>query len=283
MDLILLKDRMEELGVDNPHIASGEIRAACPFHGGGNPTSFAVNLEKGAHCFSCRTKFHTVDDLIKALSERAGVGYVPISKDLDFVFDFLEMPREIKPAPVDPGIIQYYEEDFDHFYQEWGVSREVHDRHQLKIDPFTGAECFPIFDRHQNFWGFVERSKGPKRSIYRYPKGLDKKTMLIGEGSLPKHLDEIWVVEGVRDLCAVETKLGVRAVALGGASLAPEQAKILSRVADKVVCATDNDEAGQGAWEQFEEKIPLSKLYTASFDGKDPMDATGFEVFHAIF
>jgi DNA primase len=292
LDLDMMVSRLDSLGVENAHIKGSEIRSCCPLHEGENVTSFSVSENGKSFCFACEKGFHSFDGLIKHLSEKAGVPFESFEMSVDHLFDFLEDSHEMPVEPMVKAGIDRFKVDYDHFVREWGISREVAERHRLRINPQNGHECYPIVDHRGDFWGFVERykgpnRKGPNRSIYRYPKNIKKGKILLGEGEIEEegYRGNVWVVEGIRDLCAIETKIeGSRALALGGARLSDDQARYLGRF-DRVICATDNDDAGIRVLMQFEKKIPPSRLMFAQYGGKDPAskEATNFRLRHPVF
>jgi DNA primase len=286
IDLDMIAQKLDSLGVENVHVSRGEVRSSCPLHGGENPTSFSVSPEGKSYCFGCLEGYGSFDALIRKLSKEAGVPFESFETNIDHLYDYLDEHHEMVLEPLRWEIMGRYIRDDDHFVRSWGISYSVVARHNLRIDPNNHHELFPIVDHGANFWGFVERWKGIKRSVYRYPKDLDKKKILLGQGVIEDegYRGPVWVVEGVRDLCAIETKIdGARAVALGGARLSDEQSRYLMRF-ESVIAATDNDEAGIRALMQFEEKIPPSQLLFAQYPGKDPAACKGtFKLRHPIF
>lgn len=282
MDVQTLRDILEEMGVEQLSTQGNEVRASCPFpsHEDSTPSFFA-NPENGSFCFSCGKKHHTIQALLDELAQITGVGYFdPVSWiDADTLFDF-SPPVEEMAHPMQKTTLRHYIADTEYFLKDWGVS-EVVERRQLRLDPYTGHEVFPILDEKEILWGFVERFQGPKRSIYRYPAHWPKKNYLLGENDTRR--DEVWVVEGVRDLCHIESKVpGARAVALGGWTMSREQIRKLHRFRRIVLCL-DNDDAGRKGTREARRRLPLSGLYIANYRGKDPAEAKGFEVHHAVW
>jgi hypothetical protein len=181
---------------------------------------------------------------------------------------------EPRPKPLNPDVLRLYRHDVAYFVENWGVSEEVVERHQLRLDPYKGSECFPIFDMHQNYWGCVERRSAAPRSIYLYPPGLSKSTLLLGEEQVPR---DVWLVEGVRDLCVLETKRPhIRAVALGGSTPSAAQIQKL-RGYDTVTLCLDNDAAGWEGVRKLMRVLPFSGLRVAEYTGKDPAEGSAFK------
>lgn len=273
-----MADKLEEVGVERVSIKGAEVNCRCPFHDDGSP-SFFVNPSKGkAHCFGCGVKFGSIGGFLEVLSKKTGKtinhNYQHTPESL---FSFIDYKREEEGQlpSLNPSIIRTYKQDPDYFIQNWGVSKEVVEKRQLVLDPQTGAECFPIFNLQEELLGFVERwpPTGDKRSIYKYPRSFKKSKLLIG--NMP-HMKEVWVTEGMRDLCRVETLLGVDAVALGGSEPSDYQIELLKRF-DKVVLCLDNDEAGKKGRDKLIEVIRPKVLYIATYEGGDPCSGKGFK------
>ncbi len=274
MDLQLIADKLNEMGVEKVAIKGSDVMSCCPFHPDRSP-SFGVHPEKGANCFACGARFSTVDRMFTALANKTGQSYTPMFRDLPSNYEWMPEPVEV-PKPLNIKVLRYYKENHDHFVREWRISYDVSQKRNLKIDPFSGNECFPIVDSDGDYWGCVERTPpvGKSRSRYHYPPNYPRRNILIGEDQAD---GEVWVVEGVRDLCAIETKTGKSAVALGGAKISRRQLDKL-RAYDKIVLCLDNDRAGRECRDEIKSKLALDKVYVAKYTGKDPMEANEFEV-----
>lgn len=278
MDPEIIAAKLEELGVDGVFIQGQDVMCLCPFHPDHKP-SFGVHPDRGANCFACLVRFHSADAALEAIANKWDMEYTPIHQSLPPGFDLLDIPEDPEPQPLNPGVINFYNKDVKRFEDEWGCSREVVENRRLCIDPSTNAECFPIFDKHNNYWGMVERhvsDDGSRR--YHYPANYPRRNILFGEDKAEEHPEDVWVVEGVRDLCAVETKVpGVVCVAIGSARVSDKQLDTLM-LCDKITLALDNDEAGRRGRDYILNKLPQTKVNVAKFKGKDPVDASEFEV-----
>lgn len=274
MDLELIVDKLREIGVERVTIKGQNVMCVCPFHPDRNP-SFGIHPERGGNCFACNTKFPTADIALEEIAKKKGADYVPIYREIPIDYNFLPK-EEIEPEPLNPNVLKFYKEDDEYFIKNWKVSKEVVHRRRLVRDPYSEAECFPIFDSESNYWGVVERhgATDTKRSYYHYPPGYPRRNILLGEDQTG---EEVWIVEGVRDLCAIETKVGVSAVALGGAKASDEQIRKIRKF-DKVVLALDNDRAGRQCRDYLLDRLAISKVNVAKYNGKDPMEATDFEL-----
>lgn len=275
-----LADKLKEIGLSSVQVKGTEVMAACPYHEEQTVGAFFVNPDNGFICHSCK-KSGSIDKFFKDLSKKMGVK-ITYEVSEENVFSFLDYEvQDETPPDLNPRVIDTYIDDPSYFRKEWGISEEVANNRRLVIDPDSRAECFPIFDYSFKFRGFVERWPGIPRSTIKYPKGLDRNRILIG-AVLPEEArsqsqpfyGEIWVTEGVRDLCGLESKLGVRAVALGGCYASAYQISLLKRY-NKVVLALDNDEAGKAGVERIKDRMEVS---TAEYIGKDPLEGQNFKV-----
>ncbi len=279
MDLQIIADKLNEMGVERVQIKGSDVMCCCPFHPDRSP-SFGVHPDNGANCFACGARFSTADKMFQALADKTGQKYTPIYRDIPENYDYLPEIVE-EPRPLNKKVLRFYKDDPEYFIEKWGVSREVIDRRQLKIDPFTSNECYPIIDSNGDYWGCVERTPpvGKLRSRYHYPPGYPRKKILIGEDRVE---GQVWVVEGVRDLCSVETKTGESAVALGGAKISRFQLDKLKRY-DSIVLCLDNDRAGRECRDDIIQKMPFDRVLMARYNGKDPVEATDFDIIKSVF
>lgn len=275
---------MLALGCEGVYVHGEEVYCRCPSpeHEDNNP-SFSANVERGAHCFSCGYSFKTVDKFLSTLAKEKGVPFQSLEPDPTSLRARFTRIMEVKkePEPLSDGIIRFYKKDPEYFIREWNATEEIAERRSLLIDPDDEAECFPIRDRRQRLWGFVRRWEGKKRSIYRYPPSLEKGNFLLGE-DYPARADvrDIWLVEGVRDLCRLESVTDHVGVALGGSSTSDVQLEKLKRY-DTVTLCLDDDEAGWDETKYLLEVLPTDSLYVAEYDGSDPGNSREFSRYPA--
>lgn len=263
-----LADKIRNQGF-SVQVRGNEIFCVCPFHDESNP-SFSVNFDKGAHCFACGYKAKSIDRFLRDLSHVTGMEYEPIFSEGDLSGISLEI-EEKEVDPLDISALKYYTRDDQRFIDNWHVDVRTIEERRLLVDPIKDAECFPIIDRMGNFWGCVERTKGKTRSKYHYPPKIEKSSILLGENLAE---EEVWVVEGIRDLCYVESNFGVRAVALGTAIASAEQIDLLKRF-DHVYVCLDNDRAGFLGAKKIISEIHPFNLSIIGYNGKDPVEMDG--------
>jgi DNA primase len=121
-------------------------------------------------------------------------------------------------------------------------------------DRFRGRVVFPLFDHRGNVCGFAGRllPGGKEQNLAKYINSPDtpayhKSLMLYGlnvtKNDIKKEKTAI-VVEGELDLIS-SWQVGVKnVVALKGSAFTQEQARLLSRFADRAILAMDTDFAG---------------------------------------
>lgn len=274
----MLADKLRDGGF-SVQIRGDEVFSVCPFHDDRNP-SFSVNFYKGAFCFSCGYKARSIDKFLKDFSKRTGVEYEPLFSEGDLSGIVLHIEEKKPEAPLDISALRYYTQDVERFRREWFVSEKTIEERRLLIDPAKDAECFPIVDRMGNFWGCVERTTPSEssRSKYHLPPKIEKSLMLLGEDLAE---EEVWVVEGVRDLCYVESNFGIRAVALGTAIPSDEQVDLLKRFEHVYICL-DNDKAGVLGAKKIISEIHPSNLSVIGYNGKDPVEMDGDYEIHPM-
>jgi 5S rRNA maturation endonuclease (ribonuclease M5) len=277
MDIAFVYDKLLEFGCEKVSVVGKNVMCLCPFHPERRSPSFGVHPQNGANCFACGVKFKSIDKLFRVLADKRGIDYEGLYTEMPENFDLFP-DEEPEPEPLNANVLKFYRRDDDRFKNGWGVSQEVIDRRRLCVDPSTDAECFPIFDRFDQYWGMVERHTGGKRRRYHYPSGYPRSSILLGEDQAIAHSGDVWVVEGVRDLCAVETKVdGAVGVALGSAWASDEQLDTLRKF-DSITLALDNDDAGKKGRDWIMKNLDPTNINIAKYQGKDPMDALDFQV-----
>ncbi len=278
MDTQSIADRLRELDCEQVKVVGQDVMCCCPFHPEREP-SFGVHPDRGANCFACGVRFHDAEKMFEALHEKRGIEYVAPYRDIGPDFNFFPI-LEPDPEPLNANVLKFYRRDDEHFIKTWGITQEVVERRHLCIDPTSGSECFPIFDVHDRYWGMVERFVIGKHRRYSYPRNYPRRNILFGEDEAKKHPDNIWVVEGVRDLCAVESKVpDCRAVALGTARITDEQISTLRELDyENLVLCLDNDKVGRQGRDYLLSRLDVTRISIARYSGKDPVEAENFDV-----
>lgn len=153
-------------------------------------------------------------------------------------------------------------------------------------DRFRGRIMFPIHDHFGKAVGFTGRilpelDNGETGKYINSPETpiFNKSKVLYGFWATKRNIREAktaLLVEGQMDfLMAYQT--GIKnVIATSGTALTPEHLKVLKPIAEKIVMAFDNDEAGLNAIERAIDLIGSNDFNVAVFDlgeHKDPADA----------
>ncbi len=146
-------------------------------------------------------------------------------------------------------------------------------------DKFRNRIVFPIYDALGNICGFGGRAMGGDEPKYlNSPETLlyKKSDLLFGYHLAKKHIREtetVMLVEGNLDVITCHQFGFCNTVAASGVGFSESQAKMLKRMATRVVLAFDADSAG---WQATERILPLLfaqglLVYTLMIpNGKDP-------------
>jgi len=153
-------------------------------------------------------------------------------------------------------------------------------------DRFRGRIMFPIHDHFGKVVGFTGRilpelDNGETGKYINSPETpiFNKSKVLYGFWATKRNIREektAFLVEGQMDFL-MTYQTGIKnVIATSGTALTPEHLKVLKPIAEKIVMAFDNDEAGLNAIERAIDLIGSHDFNVAVFnlgDHKDPADA----------
>jgi DNA primase len=122
--------------------------------------------------------------------------------------------------------------------------------------------------------GVIYRKLDSGRPKYLYPRGFRIGKVLFGSWKICAHHKRIAIVEGPLDAIAA-WEARIPAVALLGARLSPDQAKLIRSLGIRsVVTMTDNDQAGYEAVISVKDGLPGINVevgwYRHTWKSKDP-------------
>jgi len=290
-----------------------EARGMCPMHKSrtgkedSNP-SWWINLETGMHmCFSCGYKGNLLQ-LIADVNEfyvaswgndkghdyRAAEEWLATVAEIkpEKLLEILRsLPDYISPAAKPLEMSEARLAVFVNPPTDQLLSRKLSDTSAISYsvlwDESKKNWVLPLRDPHtRKLLGWQEKGT-VERTFYNRPPGLQKSKTLFGVEHLQE--DQIVVVESPLD-CVRIASAGIKgAVAVCGASVSPEQVKLL-RYSDKIICAFDNpnlDNAGRKASEEmraYARKYGLNLYFFNYGDSnkKDPGDLTDEEIVWGI-
>lgn len=248
---------LDRLGLEYDH-RGYEYFGRCPGHikavgrEDQNP-SWSINEETGAHhCFSCGYKgslitlvadlleFEDLDSARKWIRTNASVDLETLSTELAGLKDkTYYLP---KPVPMSEARLAVFSDPPDWAMKERGLTVEACQHHGVRWLSTESSWITPI----RNPVDFKLMGWQEKGQVHRHfrnrPTGLKKSSTLFG---LEKFSDgQMVIVESPLDAVRL-TSLGIPGgIATCGAIVSEEQIKLM-RVADKIIVAMDNDDAGR--------------------------------------
>lgn len=259
--------RFEVLGT------SGTERVCrCPWHDDGGKPNLYVNAAKGLYlCHSCGAK----GSLATLLDDGE---LLPAPSLDDLRTKLYKAQRTGKPAlrPKPETTLDRYEDTMHNYWtKNRGFSHATIKSFGLRYDILTDCAIIPIRDPEGRLLGVIERRLDGSKPKYNHPSGFKAGGHLFAAWRARRHR-RVALCEGPLDAVAC-WDAHVPAVAMHGARLAEDQAKILKQIGVyNVVIMTDNDDAGRNAIPQIHEALKGSGIqvevaqYQPDWRAKDP-------------
>jgi hypothetical protein len=296
---------LDALGMDFTEHGA-EANSLCPAHLArtgkqDNSPSWWINLDTGQHiCFSCGYKgnlaqlvcdvnefYHkTWDnkysyDYDTARTWLSEISSIPIEKLLEMV---KSLPNRIEPVPkpleMSEARLAVFTEPPVEALAKRGVTPEAAAKYGVLWDNGKATWILPLREPHfSRLMGWQEKGT-LNRTFFNRPAGLQKSKTLFG---IENQNDNVtYVVESPLDCLRFHTAGFPGAVAICGATPSEEQVKLL-RYSEKIVCAFDNDKAGNKASEEmrkFARKYGMNLFFFnyGSSGVKDPGDMTDEQI-----
>jgi DNA primase len=156
-----------------------------------------------------------------------------------------------------------------------GFKKRTLRQFDVRINPSSNYPTIIPLKEQGIFKGYVCRRADHEEPKYLYNDGFSKKNTLFGD--LEKGL--VMVVEGSLDRMKVHQHGFKNVAALLGWKCSEYQAELLDKYSKKILCATDNDEAGEKGYDYLK-SIFKKKVIRFRFpnDIKDP-DEMDSEIF----
>lgn len=275
---------------------NNNMMVTCPYHKNGQEKSpscgillhdkaYNDTIHKAGtvHCFTCGAT-HTLEEMISHVygyNDDGAYGkqwlmdnfQILSTEDISFDYEFNITPKE--DNSVDYKIFKGYHE----YFKTRGINEKVADAFDLGYDSFYNAVVLPLFDKKSNCIMLIKRSIDSK--MYLNTKGARKTDSLFGiqmiYKKLPQLIDHnyVYIVEGPFDVLKM-WQYGKPAVGILQASVSENQVKLIEKLPfQKIVIATDNDEAGRNVGTKLAQKLKRTKeVYRVSYPMgiKDPGD-----------
>ena len=268
---------LANLGLKLGKSGQDEVWALCPGHDDSNPTSFSVNRESGASfCFACgyrRSDLVALTCDVLHLDAWAAAVWLrehgaSLSARIERIRDRVPTSKRGKPRTSSgyslEGEFAVFRDVPRYALDERLLRREAADLYDIR---WTGDNyVIPIKDRRGKLHGWQERRKPRPKN---YPEEVSKSQFLFGAYEFLG--DRAIIVESPLDAVRLHSEGYEGAVSSFGSWVSPAQVRILESLADKLVIAMDNDEAGQESTERllahFTRKMPV---WVLSYDGVPP-------------
>lgn len=218
-------------------------------------------------CYSCGARGRIANDKIVTYEP-------PASRNLQVAEELLASPeRRVYPESW-LDLFDYY----DGVHPYW-LSRFSHStcmKHRLGYDFDTECGTYPLRDAEGRVLGVVRRDlTGTRRWKYHYPEGVDVHGLLFGYAeAIRNDADTVILTEGALDAIAVDEALGensdVAPMAIYGSKIGDHQVELIRRLhPQRILCAFDNDEAGDMAGMSVYEALYDYDVSAVYYPGKD--------------
>jgi hypothetical protein len=236
------EELLDQLGIQVSNAGDREISAHCPFHHDSHP-SFSMNVETQLWtCYQCG-QGGTLEMLVSMVGN--------VTNPAEYLRQ-IQLRRVKKravgkePEPVvsteqtDPFLIKARFETFkrvpNRFLDERNLRRQDVERFDIKWDK---GWAIPIWAPQGDLLGWQWKRLDVVRN---YPKTVKKSLTLFGLREVSG--TTVVLVESPLDAVRL-AGVGVTAVSSFGAFVSKAQLRLLIELADRIVLALDNDEAGQ--------------------------------------
>lgn len=276
---------VRELGIEIDRVEGGEIWARCPMHAArtgksDRHPSFSVNEDSGLFCcLSCgyRGAFTTLAADLLRLEPVAAQAWVAGYGTLARAARLLR-PTATAPAltPVEPSLAEFCFPPAEALAQR-GIDEDGAARYGLLWDAESGGFVLPIRDARGNLLGY-QYKRG--RFVRNRPRGIAKASTLFGAAVFEG--GTAILVESPLDCARIWAAGYPGALASFGALVSDAQIDLLVALADRVVIALDDDEAGRLAAESVHARL-RGRVEVRFFrypprEAKDPGDLDDFEI-----
>lgn len=284
-----LSSVLTELGVDVRRVGEREISGCCPVHLKttghiDRSPSWSMNATTGAWiCYSCGAR----GSLYSLISDLTG-DYKSIWEVHSFLIqsglDRLNTVEKEEPQP-DIDWISYnkFSDVPAHLLDSKNLDPTIARQYGVKWNPTNKSWVIPIVSSESQLVGWQEKKKDWVRN---YPVGVKKSESLFG---IERFKSKVAVlVESPLDVVRLAGVTDeVSGLATFGAYISKNQINLVSEVADSLIVAMDNDQAGIESSQRLWKTLPRFKdgvkwLKYAHTNAKDLGDMTDFEIQIAI-
>lgn len=240
---------LQSLGVDVHRVGEREITGKCPVHirtvgREDRSPSWSMNSSNGLWiCFSCGAR-GSLGSLIHELSDgKEGVDPFTVQKLLvESSYTSLTTTETAEPeVHVDREAFFAFSRIPEKLSESRNLNPDILHRHGVRWNPERKAWAIPIMSPTGRLDGWQEKKLG---SVKNYPTGVKKSRTLFGVERFTSSTAVI--VESPLDVVRFAA-VGIpntQALATFGAYVSDAQIELILHLADKIVIAMDNDDAG---------------------------------------
>lgn len=267
---------LQTAGVELTRISEREITGKCPVHvrvvgREDRSPSWSINASTGLWiCFSCGAR-GTLSSLLRELSGDDAISAQQFLINAGMQrLTATDSEKVDVPAIVDRDAFFAFERVSNRRCVSRNLNPDIVYRFGVRWNPSHRSWAIPIISPLGQFQGWQEKKPGWVRN---YPVGVKKGQTLFG-------------IERVRSrtIVLVESPLDVvrfagvfdkpNAVASFGATVSHEQYRLLTHIADRVVIAMDNDDAGKASSKSLYQFLdtPRRGIRWWNYSGTDAKD-----------
>jgi len=271
---------LESVGVEIKRVGEREITGKCPVHirtvgRHDNSPSWSMNANTGLWiCFSCGAR-GSLSSLLYELT--GGVNSIDMQKMLvESSFEALKAPKITQEETyVDRDAFFGFVRVPETLCESRNLDPELTHKHGVRWNKDHRAWAIPIMSPTGRLEGWQEKKHG---SVLNYPNGVKKSKTLFGIERFRSTTAVL--VESPLDVVRFAS-LGLDAQALGtfGAYVSDEQLRLTLYVADRIVVAMDNDDAGIASSKKIYKTIgtPRAGLLWWNYSGSNCKDIGDME------
>lgn len=235
---------LETAGVELSRIGESEITGRCPVHirvvgKEDRSPSWSINAHSGLWiCFSCGAR-GTLSSLLSELCGDSGLSAQQflINAGMQRLYSVNEKKPE---AVLNTESFLSFERVSDNKCASKGLDPNMVHRYGVRWNPKNKSWAIPIISPLGSLMGWQEKKSGWVRN---YPVGIEKAKTLFGVERFRSSTAVL--VESPLDVVRLSMVVdNPQALASFGAQVSKEQLTLLTSIADSVIVAMDNDEAG---------------------------------------
>ena len=280
-----ISDFLISIGVDVRR-AGQEISAKCPVHLArtgreDQSPSWSMNSETGLWiCYSCGAR-GTLPGLIFELTGKEDLEVMEMIMNNNV--ERLQMPEIERRPDVDHQMYLHYHNVPSSQLRSRNISTEAARQYGLRWDPAKHSWIIPMVSSEGDLMGWQEKNPNYTKN---YPTGVKKGDTLFGIERF--NTKTAILVESPLDVVRFASSFdGMQGLGTFGAQITKKQLQLAYSVAERVIVAMDNDEAGIASAKAIFKDMPLLKggIYWLKYShtkAKDLGDMTDAEIEEAV-